>query len=440
MQALVSSLAPNIPLPLLSGLSHTLPVNIISLLLFIHPPVNRILEFMGPIHANKNAIQEEHACMHRFLLLFPYHGSDAAAHMQMYHLPLHTIKYKGQDVTVYHCADGKMPCACDEEDHACFNYQKLYNPSSNVSTATASTSNSPNAPDPPKLLGSVAADTRGPTNPQEPHSSLPVPIIVPPGLSPGAESTSLTANAPALPSFPGSPRPSLQPVLGFNSVNTPVAPWSPSIALLPSPQPSSVPLTSSLTFNAQQVDPEDVMALNVDLSTKNAEMSTNSPVASLVDFPMANAWDLNVGAGDSMEVDQGTDVQNENELEEEQDGNGQELGSEGEDDNEALNVDKCPEDLWLFLLQYGIQVDPIYNLVVWKHYQNTNQTLQTHLPSAATILSAIHLLRGFDPSPPKAVQAPIHLIAGVKIVNGEKCTVDNCKGHVFANQESLQEH
>lgn len=285
---------------------------------------------------------------------------------------------KGRDVTVYRRADGKMPCACDEEDHARFNYQKLYSmsraavhpalddpgyddldfqisapprppsnpvdPSSNVQTATAPTSNSPNAPDPPKLSGSVAADTRGPTSPQEPHSSLPVPIIVPPGLSPGAESTSLAANAPVFPqqsdpgtmqhlnrpegpstgspSFPGSPRPSLQPVLGFNLVNAPVAPWSPSIAPLPSPQSSSAPLTSSLAFNSRQVDPEDVMAVDVDLSATNAEMSTNSPAASVVDFPMADARDSNTGAGDSMEVDQGTDVQNENESEEEQDGNG----------------------------------------------------------------------------------------------------------------------
>lgn len=119
-----------------------------------------------------------------------------------------------------------------------------------------------------------------------------------------------------------------------------------------------------------------------------------------------------------------------------------------------------PEQLQSFLLQFGIWVDPTYHLVTCverecqkvfhyqniyrhkerKHYQNTNRTLKTRLPPRSEVLSAIHALGGFNPSDPRASPSPIVPIAGVEIVNGSKCTIQGCSGHVYVSRNSLWKH
>lgn len=131
-----------------------------------------------------------------------------------------------------------------------------------------------------------------------------------------------------------------------------------------------------------------------------------------------------------------------------------------EDSDVPRSTSEGSEDPRSFLLQYAIQVDPVYKLVVCiepdcqtifrpdniynhkvrKHYQNTNRTLRTGRPSSAGVRQAILTLGGFDPSPPLEALAPIQPIAGVKIKNGKKCTMDDCQGCVFGNDTSLATH
>lgn len=138
----------------------------------------------------------------------------------------------------------------------------------------------------------------------------------------------------------------------------------------------------------------------------------------------------------------------------------------GEKDTFTPAVDLPPpssvdsEDSRSYLQTFGIQVDPLYRLVVCiepgcqkifkyqsiyphkqrSHYRNTNRTLQTRLPPASKILSAIENLGGFNPSPPNPRDGPIDPIAGVEITNGTKCTIGECTGHVYGNTESLRTH
>ncbi|KAE9392342.1 hypothetical protein BT96DRAFT_1000436 [Gymnopus androsaceus JB14] len=68
------------------------------------------------------------------------------------------------------------------------------------------------------------------------------------------------------------------------------------------------------------------------------------------------------------------------------------------------------------------------------------QVLQTHLPTASEILSAICALGGFRPFDLHPGHGPILPIAGVEIVNRSRRTIDDCNGHVYVSKTSLRVH
>ncbi|KAJ3991696.1 hypothetical protein F5050DRAFT_1812256 [Lentinula boryana] len=323
----------------------------------------------------------------------------------MYHSQTRTVEFNGKTVVLKRREDGKMPCACFAESHARFDFLKVFNMIRNA--------------------------------------------IHPPLDDPGNNDIPFQQSTP--------PRPPANPIDPTSMEAYTSAPLQPSSAIVLAPQtpmsmigfptPPTLPPQPSTPFISPPKSP---------------------------DHPMA---DVNVRGepGDSMDIDSGEENVTKDERKENGPGSesdyspdGQESDSDG--DGEDIDMDSPTEDLpasasqnadnsRMFLLQYGIQVDPIYRFVVCiepgcqkilnhqyiyrhkkrKHYMNT-KTLRTRLPPAPEILAAITSLGGHRPSPPDPLNGPIDPIVGVEVVNGTKCTIGDCFGHVHVNRESIREH
>ncbi|KAJ3709455.1 hypothetical protein DFJ43DRAFT_1044770 [Lentinula guzmanii] len=323
---------------------------------------------------------------------FPFHGKDAEAHGKMYHSPIRTVQFDGMSIVLQRREDGKMPCACSAESHARFNFVKVFNMIRKVIHPA------PNDPGYDDIPFQQSTPPRPPSNPIDPTSMA-------------------VYTSAALQLSNGGVPPPQAPTSIVGSPIPPILPLQPSTAIVSPPRSPDSPMSD---MNIRE-EPEESMDVDSEQEnvTEDEQQEDGQGIGSEY-IPDGQESDSDDGGED---VDMDSAVEN-------------------LPPSASQNIDSCRS----FLLQYGIQVDPIYRFVniyhhkQRKHYQNTKQILRTLLPPAPEILSAITSLGGHRPSPPDPLNGPIDPIIGVEVVNGTKCTIGDCRGHVHVNRESTREH
>ncbi|KAJ3712543.1 hypothetical protein DFJ43DRAFT_1161447 [Lentinula guzmanii] len=288
--------------------------------------------------------------------------------------------------------DGKMPCACSAESHARFSFVKVFNMIRKVIHPA------PNDPGYDDIPFQQSTPPRPPSNPIDPTSMA-------------------VYTSAALQLSSGGVPPPQAPTSIVGSPIPPILPLQPSTAIVSPPRSPDSPMSD---MNIRE-EPEESMDVDSEQEnvTEDEQQEDGQGIGSEY-IPDGQESDSDDGGED---VDMDSAVEN-------------------LPPSASQNIDSCRS----FLLQYGIQVDPIYRFVniyhhkQRKHYQNTKQILRTLLPPAPEILSAITSLGGHRPSPPDPLNGPIDPIIGVEVVNGTKCTIGDCRGHVHVNRESTREH
>ncbi|KAJ3709876.1 hypothetical protein DFJ43DRAFT_1162382 [Lentinula guzmanii] len=288
--------------------------------------------------------------------------------------------------------DGKMPCACSAESHARFNFVKVFNMIRKVIHPA------PNDPGYDDIPFQQSTPPRPPSNPIDPTSMA-------------------VYTSAALQLSSGGVPPPQAPTSIVGSPIPPILPLQPSTAIVSPPRSPDSPMSD---MNIRE-EPEESMDVDSEQEnvTEDEQQEDGQGIGSEY-IPDGQESDSDDGGED---VDMDSAVEN-------------------LPPSASQNIDSCRS----FLLQYGIQVDPIYRFVniyhhkQRKHYQNTKQILRTRLPPAPEILAAITSLGGHRPSPPDPLNGPIDPIVGVEVVNGIKCTIGDCHGHVHVNRESMREH